>query len=88
MRHSEKKDHKDAEGTGGASFLWGKAESLVLLSLEKEAQGALINVCKYLGGGCREEGSRLLTVVPRDRMKGIGHKLKCRRFHLNIRRHF
>lgn len=39
-------------------------------------------------GGCREEGSRLLTVVPRDRMRGIGHKLKCRRFHLNIRRHF
>lgn len=59
LRHSEKKDHKDAEGTGGASFLWGKAESLVLLSLEKEAQGALINVCKYLGGDAekRDPGS-------------------------------
>ena len=51
---------------------------------EEEAQGDLINVCKYLQGGCKEDGARVCSVVPSDRTRGNGHKLKHRRFPLKI----
>jgi len=34
--------------------------------------------------GCNEEGARIFSVVP----SGNGHKMKHRRFSLNIRKHF
>jgi len=55
---------------------------------EEKAQGVLTKVYKYLQGGCREDGTGLFPVVPRDRTRGNGHRLKHRRCPLNIREHF
>ncbi|KAK4816624.1 hypothetical protein QYF61_019323 [Mycteria americana] len=55
---------------------------------EEKAQGDLTNVYTYLQGGCKEDGARLFSVVPSDRTRGDGHRLKHRRFPLNIRKHF
>jgi len=54
----------------------------------RRLRGNLISLYEYLKGGCEEGGDRLVLVVASDRTRGNRHKLKHRRFHKNMKKHF
>jgi len=81
------KEHKD-ELTGALGHGEERLREPGLLSLENRKLGDLISVYKYLNGGCKDDGAKLLSVVLSARTRGSGHKLDHRRLHLSTRLHF
>jgi len=64
-----------------------RLRELGLLSQEKRRlRWHLINAYKHQKGECKEERARLFAEVSSGKTRGTGHKLKHRRFSLNIRK--
>lgn len=54
---------------------------------EEEGVG-LVSVYKSVKRECKEDAAKLFPGVPSDRTRGSGHKLKHKRFYMNIKKPF
>lgn len=45
-------------------------------------------MCRSTWDGEKREGARLFSVTPSDRTRCSGHKLKYRKYHLNVRQNY
>lgn len=79
------KGDEDDEATR-ASFIQGEVERAGTVQPRQKAQEGLTNVYKCLLKENFVERARLFSVVPTDRTRGNGHKLKTVK--LNTRKHF
>jgi len=55
---------------------------------KRRLRGDPVNAYKYLKSECQEDEARDFSVVPSDSTRGNGHKLKHRKFHLNMMKNF
>lgn len=58
---------------------------LSLLSLNKRTLRGNLNAYKHLEVKCQEEGARLFLVVPSNRMRNNGRKIKHKKSHLKLK---
>ncbi|KAJ7397058.1 hypothetical protein BTVI_138953 [Pitangus sulphuratus] len=66
-----------------------RLQELDLFSLEKRRlRGDLFNIYEYLKDGYQEDGAKVFSVVPNNRTRNNGHKVKYKKFHLNMRKNF
>jgi len=62
-----------------------RLRELGLFSLEKRRlRGNIIKAYKYLQGECQDDGFRLFSMLPSDRTRSYGYKLKHKKFHTNM----
>jgi len=72
------------------SFIRGKAKRAE--AVQPGEENAHEGFCQHvmmggMMGGNEDEELRLQSVVPTDMTRGNGHKLACKKFHLNIQKH-
>ena len=49
-------------------------------------RGDLIHVYKYVRDDCQDDGASLFSVIPNDRTRDTGWKLRHKRFPVNLRK--
>lgn len=67
---------------------WEKKKAVAQLGKKEKSQGDLFSIYNSLMGWNEDEEVKLFSVVPADRKRGNGYKLKHIKFYLITRKHF